>query len=368
MRISKRDHMPFLCACGVRLIAVLLALLLNALLIYAITKMNPIDVYKSMFRGVFGEPGSGKAFWEQRRFWMAMKELAMLLCISIALAPAFKMRFWNIGAEGQVLVGALAASACMLGLGNTLPAPVLFAVMIITSILAGAVWGFVPALFKAIWGTNETLFTLMMNYVAIRLTAYFVSLWESPKGSNVVPPINTATRAGWLPDLFEQKYVWNVIIVAALTVLMFLYLKYSKQGYEIAVVGESENTARYAGINVKKVIIRTMIISGAVCGIAGFLAVSGADHTISTNTSGGRGFTAIIIAWLAKFNTITMVAISALIIFLDRGAVQIATDFTHLGLNDNFAEIIKGIILFFILGSEFFINYKLKLNIGKNKE
>lgn len=359
VRMAKREGISTVKAWGIRLAAIVLALIINAFLIYTITKMNPINVYVSMFRGVFGEFGNGKNIFEERRFWMMIKELVMLLCISVALAPAFKMRFWNIGAEGQVLVGGIATAACMIYFGNSLPAPVLYAVMIIVSIVAGAIWGLIPAIFKAQWGTNETLFTLMMNYIAIQLTSYFVALWENPYGSNKVGIINQTTKGGWLPDLFGNEHMWNVVIVLALTIIVFIYLKFSKQGYEIAVVGESENTAKYAGISVKKVIIRTMIISGAICGIAGFVGVAGIDHTISVNTAGGRGFTAIIIAWLAKFNTIVMVLISLLIVFLDRGASQIVSDYSKLGINDNVAEIIKGIILFFILGSEFFINYRL---------
>ena len=156
----------------------------------------------------------------------------------------------------------------------------------------------------------------------------------------------------------------NLVIVLALTVAMFIYLKYSKQGYEISVVGDSENTARYAGINVKKVTIRTMAISGAICGLAGFIAVSGASHTISTSTAGGRGFTAIIVAWLAKFNTFYMALLSFLLVFLERGAAEIASGYS---LNEYADDIITGIILFFILGSEFFINYRLVLR-GHEKE
>ena len=146
---------------------------------------------------------------------------------------------------------------------------------------------------------------------------------------------------------------------------MFLYLKYSKQGFEIAVVGESENTARYAAINVRRVIVRSMAISGAVCGIAGFIAVSGAGHTISTSTAGGRGFTAVIVAWLAKFNTFVMILISALIVFLEKGAIEIASRYN---LSDYVSSMITGIILFFILGSEFFVNYKVRFRGGKKEE
>ena len=215
----------------------------------------------------------------------------------------------------------------------------------------------IPAVFKAYWNTNETLFTLMLNYVAMQVVTYCIVFWENPKGSNTVGIINQTTQTGWLPELFGQKYGWNVLIVMILTVGMFIYLKYCKQGYEIAVVGESENTAKYAGIHVKKVIIRTMAISGAICGIAGFVIVSGASHTISTATAGGRGFTAIIVAWLSKFNTFIMVAVSFGIVFMNQGAVQIATQY---GLNENASDVILGIILFFLIGAEFFINYRVK--------
>lgn len=356
IRMAKREDISTLRACAIRVIAVIAALVINALLIYTITKMNPLDVYVSMFKGGFGT---------SRRLWNLIRETCMLLCISVALAPAFKMRFWNIGAEGQVLAGGIATAACMIYLGDVLPTPALFAVMMAASVAAGALWGFIPAVFKAKWGTNETLFTLMMNYIAIQITSYCVALWENPYGSNKVGIINPQTKAGWLPGLFGQKYTWNVIIVLTLTVVVFLYLKYSKQGYEIAVVGESENTARYAGISVKKVILRTMLISGAICGVAGFIGVAGVDHTISTNTAGGRGFTAIIIAWLSKFNTITMILMSLLIVFLDQGATQIVSEYSKLGINDYVAEIIKGIILFFILGSEFFVNYRLIFRSGR---
>jgi simple sugar transport system permease protein len=289
----------------------------------------------------------------------------MMLCIGVGLAPAFRMRFWNIGAEGQILVGGIATAACMIYLGGSMPTWLMLLVMAAASMIAGAVWGLIPGIFKALWDTNETLFTLMLNYIAIQLTSYFVALWENPYGSNSVGIINQKTKFGWFPAILEQKYLLNVIVVLALTVLVFLYLRYSKQGFEIAVVGESRDTARYSGISVKKVIIRTMVISGAICGLAGFVAVSGASHTISTSTAGGRGFTAIIVAWLAKFNTFVMILISLLLVFLENGAMEIASRYN---LSDYASQMITGIILFFILGSEFFINYKIKFRGAAKKE
>jgi len=196
----------------------------------------------------------------------------------------------------------------------------------------------------------------MMNYVAIQLTSYYVAIWENPFGSNTVGIINQMTKAGWFPTLLGQKYLLNIIIVMILTVAMYIYLRYSKQGFEISVVGESENTAKYIGINVKKTIVRTLMISGAICGMAGFIAVAGASHTISTNTAGGKGFTAIIVAWLSKFNTFMMIFVAALLVFMEKGAIQIASQFN---LNDFVSQMIMGIILFFILGSEFFTQYRL---------
>ena len=237
--------------------------------------------------------------------------------------------------------------------------------MAAASLIAGALWSVIPAIFKARFKTNETLFTLMMNYVAIQLTSFFVAKWENPYGSNTVGIINQRTQAGWLPPVFGQQYIVNILLVLALTVAMYVYLRYSKQGYEIAVVGESERTAKYVGINVRKVVVRTMFLSGAICGLAGFIAVAGASHTISTSTAGGRGFTAIIVTWLAKFNTFVMILVAVLLVFLEKGAIQIASQFD---LNDYASQMIMGIILFFILGSEFFINYRLIFRHRKGGE
>lgn len=356
VRMVKRDSLPGWKSWMIRIIALIAALIICALFIRSVTRLNPVEVYDSMFKGAFGST---------RRSWVTMRDVMMLLCVSLGLAPAFMMKFWNIGAEGQILVGGISTAACMIYLGDKLPEAVLFIVMIASSIGAGALWGLMPAIFKSKWRTNETLFTLMMNYVAIQLTSFFVALWENPYGSNTVGIINPQTKAGWFPKLFGQEYGLNVLIVITLTIIMFFYLKYSKHGYEIAVVGDSENTARYAGMNVKKIVIRTMLLSGAICGFSGFLAVSGASHTISTSTAGGRGFTAIIVAWLSKFNSFVMIFFSLLIVFLEKGASQIASDFN---LNDEASQIMKGIILFFVLGSEFFINYRLIFRGRHRKE
>ena len=353
VRMVRRESMPLWKSIMVRVIAVIASLLVAGVIIFLLTGASPIKVYQSMLEGAFG---NSEANYSQKT-WITIRDTMMLLCIAVGLAPAFKMKFWNIGAEGQVLVGGIATAACMIYLKN-LPPVLLFICMIGASLLAGAIWGLLPAVFKAKWNTNETLFTLMMNYVALQLTSFCVAKWENPVGSNKVGIINPGpqNQQGWFPSIFGQEYMLNVIIVMAITVGMFFYLKYSKQGYEISVIGDSQNTARYAGISVKKVIIRTMLISGAICGLAGFITVSGSAHTISTSTAGGKGFTAIIVAWLAKFNTFTMILVALLITVLDKGAIQVATEFN---ISKDMSDMITGIILFFIIGCEFFINYKL---------
>ena len=348
--IAKRDTLPTAKAWLIRAAAIIFALIICGLLTMLLTGENPINVYSSMIEGAIGTP---------RRIWRLLQDLAILLCISLAVTPAFKMKFWNIGAEGQVLIGGLATAACSMFLSDSMPTYLLIPVMFIASMVAGAIWAVIPAFFKANWNTNETLFTLMMNYIAIQLVSYFCFVYSVPKGSGKIPLL---PKASWLPTFGDNDYLVNILIVAVITIGMYIYLKYNKHGYEIAVVGESENTAKYIGINVKNVIIRTLILSGAICGIAGLLLVSGTNHTIASNTVGGRGFTAIMVSWLAKFNPITMILTAFIIVFLEKGAGEISTMF---GLNSSFSEIITGIIIFFIIGCEFFINYKL---VFRNKK
>ena len=355
IHIVKRTALPQYRQWLIRVGAVVLALVVTGIITMLLTGENPISVYSTMIDGAFGS---------SRRVWKLLQSLSMLLCVSLALTPAFKMRFWNCGGEGQVLIGGLATVACMICLGGKIPNVLLIIVMIIASILAGAIWAIIPAIFKAKFNTNETLFTLMMNYVAIQLVAYFEIFWENPKGSGHIGVVNPSTRAGWLPVIGDKEYLLNVIVVLAITVAMYIYLKYSKHGYELTVVGESENTARYIGVNVKKVILRTLALSGAICGIAGLLLVGGTNHTISTTTAGGRGFTAIMVSWLAQFNPITMIITAFIIAFLGVGAGEISTVY---GFNESLSDIITGIILFFIIGSEFFINYQVKFRSSKKE-
>ena len=348
--LVKREPMVWYKNVFVRAIAIIASLIVSAVAITILTGKNPLEVYASMVSGAFGS---------SLRIWSLVQNVAILLCISLAVTPAFKMKFWNCGAEGQVLIGGLATTAVMMFLGDSLPYPALIVVMLIASMLAGIIWSVIPAFCKALWNTNETLFTLMMNYVAIQSVAFFLKYFVK-SGSGVLAPMSEYG----LPVLFGQSYLLNIIIVAVLTVLVYIYLKKTKHGYEISVVGESENTAKYIGINVRKVVIRTLIVSGALCGIAGLLLVGGTNHTISTTTVDGRGFTAIMVSWLGKFNPVYMVLTSFLIVFLQRGAGQVSTDFR---LPSAISDIVTGIILFFIIGCEFFLQYKI-LSAKNRKE
>ena len=354
--IVKRDALPWYSSLRIRMTAILLALLVCAVVTTITTGINPVQVFGSVFTGAFGTA---------RKTWITLQNTAILLLIALALTPAFKMKFWNIGGEGQVLIGGLAAAACMICLEGKVSNGMLIVLMVIASIAAGMLWAFIPAFFKAKGGTNETLSTLMMNYIATQLVAFYTIVWEVPKGSGKIGIINQNSNAGWLPQVFGSKYLLMILVAVAITVFMYIYLNYTKQGYEIAVVGESENTAKYAGIKVPKVIIRTMMLSGAVCGLVGLLLVGGINHTITTTIAGGQGFTAVLVSWMSKFNPLIMVFSSALIIFMDRGAGEISTAF---GLNHSYSDILTGIILFFIIGCEFFISYRIQFRKNAEKE
>ncbi len=348
IHLSKRPGISLYKAWGIRLTAILLGLAVCGLVAFALIekiqeKPERIwDFYNAFIKGSFSTP---------RKLWKFLRSTAVLLGIALALTPAFRMRFWNTGAEGQTLVGVLGAIAVDFYLGGKIPEPVLLVLMLLAALLSGAVWGVIPALCKAKWNTNETLFTLMMNYVATFLVSYFLVVWV-PNGSSSLPKM----KFGKLPALFGNDYLFIILLILALTAVLYIYLNYSKHGYEINVVGESVRTAQYVGINVRKVIIRTMILSGMLCGLVGYLIAAGLDQTVTTNSVGGQGFTAIMVSWLGKFNPLFMILTSALIQFLNQGAAQISQD---LNVSGALPAVITGIILFFIIGCEFFLNYEL---------
>ena len=347
IHLSKRTSVNPVRAWAIRIAAIVLGLIVCGLVAFLlIEKLNAhpekiSDFYAAFIKGSFST---------SRKLWKFLKNIAILLCVSLALTPAFRMRFWNIGGEGQTLVGVLGAIAVDFYLGGKIPEWLLLILMFIAALLTGAVWGVIPALFRAKWGTNETLFTLMMNYVATFVVSYFLVVWV-PSGSSSLGKL----KYGKLPSI-GNDYLLIILVVVALAVALYIYLNYTKHGYEINVVGESVRTAQYVGINEKKVIIRTMILSGALCGLAGYLIAAGLDQTVTTESAGGQGFTGIMVAWLGKFNPLAMILTAGLIQLLNQGAAQISQDFDVSGA---FPNVIVGIILFFIIGSEFFINYEI---------
>lgn len=352
VRMVKRDDLNRGKKWTIRIGAIVLALVVGSLFV-AVLGHNPLAVYREILNGSLGGPSAQR---------VTVRIAIPLLGAALAIAPAFKMRFWNIGAEGQIMMGGIAASYFALFWFDKLPRPALLLVMALASIIAGGIWGLIPAFFKARWGTNETLFTLMLNYIALGIEAYLQNgPWKDPKGTGF-PIIAMFDQNARLPKVFGVHIGW--ILVLALTVGMFIYMKYSKHGYEISVVGESERTARYAGMNVAKIIMRTMFLSGAIAGLMGFLVVSGADYTLNAGTSGGVGFTAIIVAWLAHLNPFVMVLIAGLLAVLTKGSNAIQTTFK---IPASAAGVLSAIILFFMLGCEFFINYKLIFRHHHNK-
>ncbi len=350
LRVKSPESISRYKAWGIRVIAFILGLLVSGVFASITLKTNPFKFYSTMVDGVFGT---------KDRFWIYLRDAALLLGISIAIVPAFKMRFWNLGANGQVLIGALVASIVTFYLRNSVSPVLQIIIAVLASMLAGAIWAVIPAIFKALFKTNESLFTLMMNYIAVGLVGYFIQVWFPATGSYIRAVTKELVK---MPNIGGNVYILPIIIVVLLTAFMYVYLRFSKHGYEVAVVGESENTARYIGTGVKKVVIRTLILSGLICGLMGFLICGGAGFQVSDDIVNNRGFTAIIVTWLANFNPIVMVFTSFLVMFFTNGSVN--TRSVYRLTTTAISDITIGIIFFFIIGSEFFI-YLLNMRTSK---
>lgn len=325
-----------------RLEAILLALIAGGLFILSLGQ-NPFAVYWTIISG---------ALKSKMAIQTTVKIAIPLLIASLGVTLAFKMRFWNIGAEGQIIMGGIFASYFALFHADW-NHWILILVMFLAGALGGGLWGLLPAWFKTKYNTNETLFTLMLNYIALNIIVFLrEGAWRDP-GSQGYAKIARFDKNAALDKVFGIQFGW--IIALALLVFVWVYLKRSKQGYEISVVGESQETARYAGMNVKKVVLRTMFLSGAICGIGGMVQATGSDVTLTTAVAGGVGFTAIIVAWLAQLNPPSIFIVTILFSILEKGSGMIDTAF---GLSSDCSDVLQGIILFFILGCELFIRYK----------
>jgi len=347
-RVVKRTDLTKKQSVSFRLFAILGALVTSGIFLM-ILGFNPFNVYMSMVDGSFGSI---------YRFKEAIIKTIPLLVTSLGISVAFRMKFWNIGAEGQIIMGAFGASYFAVFFPN-LPPIVLLPLMFIASLITGGIWALIPAFFKAQFGTNETLFTLMMNYIALKWINYLqYGPWKDPQALGFGKIVMFSKNA-IMPKLFGIHIGWIISIV--LVALMYIFINKTKRGYEIQVIGESENTARYAGMNVKKVILSSLFISGALCGLVGMFQVSGVNGTLTYQVANGVGYTAIITTWLAGLSAPVIVIVCFLFAVLQQGGTFIQTAFQ---IPASAAQLIQGLILFFVLGSEFFIQYRLIL---KNK-
>ncbi len=351
LRIAKRPSISKHKATAIRISGILLSLVLMSIFLMTMD-LNPFEVYKAMISGCFGS---------YYRFKETIELMIPLSLGAIGIMIAFKMKFWNIGAEGQILMGAMAASYVALNMPET-PKSLLLILMAAASLLVGGLWAFIPAIFKVKFETNETLFTLMLNYIAIKFVIYLqYGPWKDPMALGF-PKIPNFVENALIPEVFDVHIGWIILIV--ITVLFYIVLNKTKLGYEVSVIGESQNTARYAGMNVNKVILVTLFMSGAVCGLVGMIQASGVAGTLTSDISGGMGYTAIIVAWLSQMQVQFVPVIGMLFAILVQGASYIQTAFQ---IPQSAAEILQGIILFFALGSEFFINYTIH-SVGKDTE
>lgn len=341
----KRDRLSVWRAVALRAIAAALALATGALFIRLIG-FSPASIYSGMLRGVFGTKVSIRE---------TIKIAAPLCVCALGLTVAFRMRYWNIGGEGQMCAGAIAASWFAL-YASGLPRPVLLALMFASALAAGALWGLIPAYFYARFGTNETLFTLMLNYIAMYAIQYLrEGPWKNPRDMGY-PKIAMFAANAQLPKVWGVHVGW--LIAVGLVAAVYIYFRYTKQGYELTVVGENPNTARYAGMPVRRVILRTAAISAAICALAGMLKAVGADRTLTDGVAGGIGFTAITVSWLAGLQPLGILFVSFLFGMLEKGAGFVQSTYK---ISASAASVLQGILLFFVLGCEFFSRYKVMM-------
>jgi simple sugar transport system permease protein len=333
--------------------AVAVALLLGAMII-ALAGGNPWASYAHIAKASFGSTGV---------FSDTMVKAIPLMLVGLACSLAFRMRLWNIGAEGQFFLGAFGASAVVLTplLPETAPGWLFIPAMILAGMLCGALWGFIPGILKARFNVNEIISTLMLNYIAVAWNNYFIfAVWTEGgfQMSRVFP------RAAWLPRLTDFSATVPALrgltthaglLLAVLAAVVVWYILYrSKWGYEIRLVGDNRNAARYAGISIARNTVLVMMVSGAIAGLAGMSEISGVVHRLQGSISPGYGFTGIIVAWLAKLNPAAVILVSILF-----GALILAgREIQPSGV----PKLIQGIILVCLIASDFFLRYQIRIS------
>ncbi len=357
--IARRNEVPTWFVFVVKLSFILGALLLCGIISFLVSPIT-LDEMPEKFISYYIFVVEG-TFFNMNTAFSTLWNASLLLIIAAAITPAFKMKFWNIGAEGQVLMGCFGAAIVMKFIAPSIPNFLALILMLALALIFAAAWAAIPAIFKAFFNTNETLFTLMMNYIAMGVVEFFVFFVDPTHGAFA------GLTAGVYNFATSTSILISTIVVVVMTGFMFVYLNFTKHGYELSVVGETRNTAKYIGINVKAVIIRTAIICGVLAGIMGYLVVA-KQTSVNKDIIGGKGFTAVMIAWLGHVNVIEIVIMAFLVAFITRGSNQVAT---KLDLNTSFIKITIATFLITILAFEFFLNYEIHFNknfFKRNKE
>lgn len=349
IRFEKRLETPLTVKIIVPIVGVVLALLFCSLLLLAINH-NPIDIYGMMFSGAFG------SFYGLSE--TVVKAIPLILA-SLGVSMAFRMLLWNIGAEGQIYMGAFAASIVPMFFPN-LPGYIMLPMMFIFAAIMGGIWCLIAAIPKALWNVNETIVTLMLNYIAINWVDYLVyGPWKDPEGFNF-PLTKEFAKTSWLTSFGGTRVHSGIFIALIIAIILYFVIQKTRWGFEIKVIGESTKASQYAGMNIKKNILIVMFISGALAGIAGMGEVAGISHRLTHEISTDFGYTAIIIAWLSKLNPLMIVVVS----FLFGGLLVGGYSVQMAGLSMSTALMIQGAILFFVLAGDFFTRYKVKIIKG----
>ena len=353
----KRENCPLWQKALLYVAAIAAALLLGGVILLAIG-VDPIAYYTRMF--TMGTVGNKIAY---KTYVNYLKDFVPLVLTSVALSLAFKMRFWNIGGEGQFIMGAIASSAVAILLGDSLPSAVVLVLMCLAAMLAAGLYGLMVAALKVRFGTNETLLTLMLNYIALYILKYLMETktnWNFFLNPNELRPVPQSHPAGALfPSIpLGGKFTLNVCVIFAFVIgiVIYLYLKRTKQGYEIAVVGDSAGTARYAGMKVNTIVLRTVFLSACLIGLAAAFKM-GTVGTLSTAITNDVGWTGIIVAWLAQLNTAAIFVVSGLICVLHYGSTVAAATFSQ--VDSSFANMLQGFILFLVLSADFMIRFRI---------
>ncbi len=347
MRLEKRRTKSHYISILVPILSILASILVGAVFI-KITGYSPIKVYFKMLNGAFGS---------SHAISQTIVKAVPLMLAGLGISIAFRMLLWNIGAEGQIYMGAFAASGIALFMPD-LPVYIMLPLMFTAGFLGGAFWGFLSALPRALLGVNETITTLLLNYVAILWVDYLVyGPWKDPEGFNF-PLTAVFSESAKLPTFGNSRVHIGIMIAVILALMIYIILMYTKWGYEIRIIGESQDAAKYAGINISRNIILVMLLSGGLAGLAGMVEVSGITHRLQPGISTGYGYTAIIIAWLSKLNPFVIILVSILFGGLLVGGYSIQT----MGLPASTVFMLQGLILFFVLGGEIFTSYRIKFN------